>query len=460
MDKQNLRARYHFQPRGNWMNDPNGPVYLKNGLHLFYQYNPKSAVWGNMTWGHAVSSDLLHWKHLPCALHPDQPYDKDGVFSGCCVLKDGLPHILYTGTDPQVQCLAVGDALGEAFHKYESNPILDKAPVDGMRDFRDPFVWKEGDIYRLAVGGGYKGEGGVVFGYKSEDLIHWQYTGEIARGNDPKNDVWECPNLLIFPDGHAQLLLSLIGSGGVYALEGSYADGKLIPTRKLYRYDLGDSYYAPNSFYLPDGRLITLGWLRETVPGREGDGWQGMMSLLREVYRAGDGTVAVRPLKELERLREGRLLTRRNFTVHAGENPLKEIHGRRLEILLRFEAGADELCLELCKSPRGEEKAVLTYDGGSDYLEADCSRAGGNPTPCGGFVAGKGLNELHIYLDGSALEVYFNKQDTLSTRVYPSLAESDGLRLYARGAVRVLEMQIYNMGSAYADDNLPLGEEQ
>ena len=92
-----LRARYHFQPEKNWMNDPNGPVVIDGKLHLFYQYNPFGAVWGNMTWGHAVAEDLVCWTHLPCALHPDQPYDKDGVFSGCCVMKDGLPHILYTG---------------------------------------------------------------------------------------------------------------------------------------------------------------------------------------------------------------------------------------------------------------------------------------------------------------------------------------------------------------------------
>lgn len=447
------RAAYHFQPEGNWMNDPNGPVWLKNGLHLFYQYNPFGAAWGNMTWGHALSPDLLHWKHLSPALRPDQPYDKDGVFSGCCVVKDGLPHILYTGVNPkQTQCLAVGDALGEAFEKYPGNPILPEPPVAGMADFRDPYVWKEEDGYHMAVAGGYKGQGGVVFAYQSDDLVSWRYMGELCRGDDPKNDVWECPNLLLFPDGQAQLLLSLIGSSGVYALEGRYAGNRLTPKRALYRYDLGDSYYAPNSFRLPDGRLITLGWLRETVPGREGSGWQGMMSLLREVSLASDGSVQVRPLKEMERLRNGRLFTRKNFTVRSGDNPLKGVHGRQLEILLRFEAGADELLLELAKSPAGEEKAVVSFDGGSDYLQADCSKAGGAAAPCGGATAGRGVNELRIFLDGSALELYLNNQETLSTRLYPSREDSDGLRLYARGAVRILEAQVYRVGSAYEED--------
>jgi len=287
------------------------------------------------------------------------------------------------------------------------------------------------------------GQGGVVFAYQSDDLVSWRYMGELCRGDDPKNDVWECPNLLLFPDGQAQLLLSLIGSSGVYALEGRYAGNRLTPMRALYRYDLGDSYYAPNSFRLPDGRLITLGWLRETVPGREGSGWQGMMSLLREGSLASDGSVQVRPLKELERLRNGRLFTRKNFTVRSGDNPLKGVHGRQLEILLRFEAGADELLLELAKSPAGEEKAVVSFDG---------AKAGGAAAPCGGATAGRGVNELRIFLDGSALELYLNNQETLSTRLYPSREDSDGLRLYARGAVRILEAQVYRVGSAYEED--------
>jgi len=147
-----LRAKYHFQPEKNWMNDPNGPCVVGGKLHLFYQHNPYGAEWGNMTWGHAVAEDLVWWKHLPLALHPDMPYDKDGVFSGCTVMKDGKPHILYTGVHPEVQCLAIGDEKAETFVKYENNPIIVREEGEELNGFRDPFAWSEDGMTYIVIG--------------------------------------------------------------------------------------------------------------------------------------------------------------------------------------------------------------------------------------------------------------------------------------------------------------------
>ena len=67
-DDELYRSLFHFTPAKNWMNDPNGPIYYKGEYHLFYQYNPFANEWGHMSWGHAVSQDLVHWRHLPVAL--------------------------------------------------------------------------------------------------------------------------------------------------------------------------------------------------------------------------------------------------------------------------------------------------------------------------------------------------------------------------------------------------------
>src|SRR5215212_10152948 len=89
------RPKYHFLPRANWMNDPNGPIYWKGRYHMFYQHNPRGAFWGSMHWGHAVSTDMIHWRHLPIALAPTPGGpDKDGVWSGCVVDNDGVPTVL------------------------------------------------------------------------------------------------------------------------------------------------------------------------------------------------------------------------------------------------------------------------------------------------------------------------------------------------------------------------------
>ena len=446
-----LRARYHFQPEKNWMNDPNGPVVIDGKLHLFYQYNPFGAVWGNMTWGHAVAEDLVRWTHLPCALHPDQPYDKDGVFSGCCVMKDGLPHILYTGVKPETQCLAVGNADASHFEKYEHNPVIVRQEGEELNGFRDPFAWSEDGMTYIAVGSGEKGKRGFAFVYRSEDLKHWERVGELCSGNDPEEDMWECPNFIRFPDGNATLLVSLMKAQNVFAMDGKYHDHKL-DAGPLRPFDLGNSFYAPNTVTLPDGRIVNIGWMRETVPGRESAGWQGMMSIPREIVQYGDGCVGARPVAEIARLHAERLLAKKDFTLHSGENALKGLHSRHCEIAMEFEAGSQgTLYLELNKSERGEEKAVVIYDGVADAIYVEAGKCGGAAQRVGGYVQGRGTTKLRVFLDGSGLEIFVNDRETLTTRVYPSREDSDGLRLYAEGGVRVNRLQVWEMGSGYAD---------
>src|SRR3974377_1151460 len=93
-----LRPEYHFLPPHNWMNDPNGPIWWKGKYHLFYQLNPQASVWGDMHWGHAVSTDMLHWQHRPIALSPTPGGpDSEGCFSGSAVVAGGLTPFLSPG---------------------------------------------------------------------------------------------------------------------------------------------------------------------------------------------------------------------------------------------------------------------------------------------------------------------------------------------------------------------------
>ena len=79
-----FRPRFHFTPERNWMNDPNGMIYHDGEYHLFYQYNPFGDKWGHMSWGHAVSRDLVHWEHLPVALAEEGNLR---IYSGSAVVR-------------------------------------------------------------------------------------------------------------------------------------------------------------------------------------------------------------------------------------------------------------------------------------------------------------------------------------------------------------------------------------
>ena len=174
--KDPLRPIYHLTTAANWINDPDGPVFFEGQYHIFFQHNPYGDSWGNMSWGHAVSSDLAHWRHLPIALVPSPgSYDKDGVWSGCCVVDKGVPTIIYTGVYPEVQCIARSYDGMKTWVKYESNPVIAKRPRDDLQGFRDPFVWKEKDGWYMVLGSGIKGQGGAALLYRSKDLTEWEY---------------------------------------------------------------------------------------------------------------------------------------------------------------------------------------------------------------------------------------------------------------------------------------------
>ena len=159
------RPAYHMTPYVGWLNDPNGFSYYKGKYHQFYQYNPYDVRWAPMHWGHAVSTDLLHWEYLPCALAPDSPADNGpGCFSGSATqMDDGKQLLMYTSViaekqpngemrDIQTQSIAIGDGLN--YEKPACNPVLTQKDLpEGFSkfDFRDPKIWREADGTYSAV---------------------------------------------------------------------------------------------------------------------------------------------------------------------------------------------------------------------------------------------------------------------------------------------------------------------
>ena len=179
-----------------------------------------------------------------------------------------------------------------------------------------------------------------------------------------------------------------------------------------------------------------------------------MMSIPREIVQYGDGCVGARPVAEIARLHAERLLAKKGFHPSFGRKTRsRDCTAAIAKSRVEFEAGSQgTLDLELNKSERGEEKGGrdLRRRGGCDLCRGRASAAA-RRSAWAAMCRGRGTTKLRVFLDGSALEIFVNDRETLTTRVYPSREDSDGLRLYAEGGVRVNRLQVWEMGSGYAD---------
>ena len=204
------RPQVHFSPREHWTNDPNGLVLFHGEYHLFFQYNPFGDQWGHMSWGHAVSRDLLHWQELPVAI-PEQAGEMvftgsvvvDHNSSGLCAAKPECLVAIYTGHRPgkvadgsdtlQTQNLASSLDEGRTWTRYPANPVLDLH----MADFRDPSVsWDDtSKVWVMAVS---LPKQHIVRLYRSPDLKAWTPMSDFGPAGDVAGD-WECPDLLHVP---------------------------------------------------------------------------------------------------------------------------------------------------------------------------------------------------------------------------------------------------------------------
>jgi beta-fructofuranosidase len=169
------RPRYHFTAARQWINDPNGLCFHAGRYHLYYQYNPAAPRWGDIHWGHASSADLVNWRDEPVALKPSPGFDEGGCFSGSFALVSGVPTLYYTGytAERQVQCAATSSDL-LSWTKHPERCIDTPPPGVGATDFRDPYVFRHGGRWYMAVGASIRSERGQVLLYRSEDGVAWQ----------------------------------------------------------------------------------------------------------------------------------------------------------------------------------------------------------------------------------------------------------------------------------------------
>jgi sucrose-6-phosphate hydrolase SacC (GH32 family) len=504
-----FRPQLSFSPQRNWMNDPNGLVYHDGEYHLFYQYNPNKTTWGDMSWGHAVSTDLLHWTDLPLAL-PVEKDDKGEItqmfFSGSAVVdhantsgfgESGKPAMvaMYTAVYPQArmmngkqvragaqaQSLAYSLDRGRTWTQYTGNPVIAEPPAKyaaEYRDFRDPkMFWYEPEhkwVLATVVAEQHK----ALF-YSSRDLIHWEWTGEFGPAG-ATGGVWECPDLIELPvDGDPArrkwvLIISLnpggpVGGSGMQYFVGDF-DGKTFTrdrgatTDAPQWLDYGADYYAGVTYNdTPGGRRLLVGWMNNWLYGEKVPTapWRSAQALPRELgLRTVNGQVRLvqRPIQEADSLHGALLHSAPERPIARGTQtlPLAGVLSAPLELRMVLQPGsAKRAGVRLGQSAYAE----IGYDAVNGVVYVDRTRsgeAGFHPQFAALHTAPASLRDgglpLRILVDRGSVTVFAGDGEAVLTdQVFPT-AGADGVSLFSMdGDARARDLNVWSLNSIWKE---------
>lgn len=437
------RPQYHFSPPKGWMNDPNGLVYFEGEYHLFYQHYPDGNTWGPMHWGHAISTDLVHWQHYPIALFPDS---LGYIFSGSIVIdwpnssgfgKHGQPPMvaIFTyhdmegekagRTDYQNQAVAYSNDKGRTWIKYSNNPVLHNP---GVKDFRDPKVMWHGAskhwIMALAV------KDKISF-YRSPNLLQWQHCSDFSAAWAAHGEFWECPDL--FPlhttNGVEKwVLLVSINPGGPHGGSATqyfvgHFDGKqFVPeTTQIKWLDYGADNYAGVTFSdVParDGRRLFMGWMSNWLYAQQvpTEIWRSAMTLprwLRLQQQGNDYTLCSEPIKELNALRVSTTQATTNRIALASACTELEIDSLSSDFRLVLSNEAQE---KVILEKKGNQLSFDRSQSGITQFSEAFGRLHTVP------LAHSAIRHLKIYIDWSSIAFIFNHGElNITELVFPTL---------------------------------------
>ena len=420
---QVLRPQFHFSSKKNWINDPNGLVYYKGEYHMFFQHNPKSINWGNMTWGHAISSDMIKWIQLP---HAILPYGNGTIFSGTAVVdntnslgknteKEKAIVAYFThaqkNEDPFYQSGAYSIDRGRSFNLIDQGkPLVPNQGFSdrkGRRKERDPKVfWHEPSkkwvmvLWVSKADRKNKKDIGKVRFFYSNDLKNWEFLSDFDR-----HWVYECMDLVkLSVDGNSQNKKWLIYDAS-FDYEVGVFDGKsMITNKSKHLGDLGKNYYAAQTFNnSPDGRTVIIGWMRTGkkslfVDNNMPFNQQMSFPCTMELKTTPDGIRLFRwPIKEIESLYHSTNLYRKNklSTIN------KKLAKNRYELIDLYGSFNPKKVNNFEINIRGQ---ILSYQKGKFYFE-------NTELPS----LNRSVKSFRVLLDRTSIEIFIDEGYSVST---------------------------------------------
>ncbi|MBN1900474.1 glycoside hydrolase family 32 protein [Candidatus Sumerlaeota bacterium] len=433
---ERYRPQFHFTAKKNWLNDPNGCVFYDGEYHLFFQRNPKGNEWGNMTWGHAVSKDLVRWNHLPDAI---APYGGGDIFSGTAVVDQGNTSGLGKGslkpiiaffthtTQPSVQAMAYSNDRGRTWNLYEGGKAV--VPNQGLDICeRDPKVFRHEPSGKWVMALWVKND--ILRFFTSDDLKNWDHASDFEAPG-----FYECPDIFeARVDNNPNDRRWVAYDAGFNYWIGSF-DGKSFKAQTgPFRGDVGNNFYAAQTWNNTPCRIIQIAWMRGGIyPGMP---FNQQMSFPCELTLCATSSgVRLRrlPVKEIEALYD-KTFTWKDEAIEPGKNILREISGELFDIELTIEPGG---CSEF---------GLMLHDCVISWREGKLSCMG--VTADLPDVAGK--VELRALVDRTTIEIFGNRGAVSMSNCFLPKELSTGLELYVKtGGALIHSMTVHILRSAF-----------
>jgi len=463
-----LRPKYHPIPASNWCNESHGLIYHNGRYHMFYQKNGNGGYLFQQNWGHLVSTNLLQWEEVQPALWPGPGWDNYGIWSGH-VIKDqnNSPVIIYTGVDGVRAGIgralpATADLL--SWQKDATNPVIGNAPnTVPNKDFRDPYVYKEGNYWYMIVGSGLQSPNvGNVFLYKSADLSNWTYSGILYQGNNAQYNsgtFWEMPVFWKFGSKY-MLMVNKTPENNDPARNfywmGNFSNEVFTPDfAQAQNLELINWLLSPAVNTDANGRVTAIGIIPDLLPSSEQykNGYANLFSLPRE-WSVLNNQLTQKPHPALAQLRGDSAVFNNVQVTTTGSGFLGSTAGFQKEIHASIMAGTStqQAGFIIGRNATGTEYTKIYYNYQYNEITLDRTHHSTNANIPGDissnyFVPGNGTATMDwdIYIDGSVVEVFINDKYTFSFRIYPTDAGSNQVDLFATGATAVANAKAWNI---------------
>ena len=421
---ERFRPEYHHSPVYGWMNDPNGMFYKDGEWHLYFQYNPFGSLWENMTWGHSVSKDLVHWEALPNAIEADAI---GTIFSGSCVVdtrnsagfgKNAIIAYYTSAAEAQTQSMAYSTDGGRTFTKYEKNPVI----TSDIPDFRDPKIfWHEPTQKWIVV----LAAGQEMQFYSSPNLKEWTFESSFGRQYGNHGGVWECPDMMQLPvRGTGQqkwMLVCNINPGGPFGgnatqyFVGQFDGHKFTCESKpevTKWMDYGKDHYATVSFSnAPENRHVVIAWMSN---------WQYANQVPTHQFRSSNSIP-----RDLDLFADGE-------ETYCGVIPSKEMQALRGKKVKKLSDVCELVIdrkgsMELTLSNTNGEQVTMYYDAQKQTFSmdrtksGDCSFSEAFPTVTTAPTHGA-MKQLRIFIDRCSIEAFAaDGKMAMTNLVFPSI---------------------------------------